>query len=189
MESEGAFRVATALVLFGFVAHRAYHLRRQGETDDVHDRPALANVCSFLASVGTLAWLIHPPWMEWSALGLPTALRWFGLVPALGGFWLLQSAQNALGAMWTTSAEVAGPAELVRSGPYRRVRHPIYAAFLLIFAAPLLLASDWFIGTGWIVMAALETAHRIGKEETRLLEVHGDAYREYMRATGRVLPW
>ena len=52
----------------------------------------------------------------------------------------------------------------------------------------LLLAANWFIGLGWIAMAALEAAHRIRREEDALLETHGDAYREYMQMTGRVLP-
>jgi protein-S-isoprenylcysteine O-methyltransferase Ste14 len=77
---------------------------------------------------------------------------------------------------------------LVTSGPYRFVRHPIYTAFLLILGSTLFISSNWLVGLAWIGMTVLETASRIGFEESLMLEYFGDQYREYMKRTGRLLP-
>jgi protein-S-isoprenylcysteine O-methyltransferase Ste14 len=37
-------------------------------------------------------------------------------------------------------------------------------------------------------MTVLETASRIGFEESLMLEYFGDQYRDYMKKTGRLLP-
>jgi protein-S-isoprenylcysteine O-methyltransferase Ste14 len=77
---------------------------------------------------------------------------------------------------------------LVTSGPYRRIRHPIYTAFLLILGAPLLLSANWLIGGAWLAMTILEVTTRIRIEEAMMLSRFGDQYRAYMATTGRLLP-
>ena len=80
------------------------------------------------------------------------------------------------------------PVELVTRGPYARVRHPFYSAFLLTFAAVFLAHPDLLAALcGIYASIALNlTAHR---EERRLLQSQlGTQYRQYMRHTGRFLP-
>lgn len=77
---------------------------------------------------------------------------------------------------------------VVQSGPYRRVRHPGYSGFLLLFgAAPLLLASTW-AWVPWSCFAVL-TLLRIQVEET-LLRGSLPGYADYCRQVRcRLLPW
>jgi protein-S-isoprenylcysteine O-methyltransferase Ste14 len=83
--------------------------------------------------------------------------------------------------------ETDAPQVLVTVGAYRRIRHPFYAAFLLVLAAaflhlpqPLTLAA---FGYGWAMLNA--TAMR---EERRLAAAFGAQYRAYMARTGRFFP-
>ena len=70
--------------------------------------------------------------------------------------------------------------KFVSDGPYRRIRHPIYMAFLMILGSTLFISANWFIGLAWIGM----TASRIRFEEEIMVERFGDEYLEYMRGTG-----
>lgn len=80
------------------------------------------------------------------------------------------------------------PVELVTWGPYRLVRHPFYAAFVVCMAATLLTLPHPVVAViaGYSIVALDVTARR---EERRLLtSSFGTAYREYMAATGRLVP-
>ena len=74
---------------------------------------------------------------------------------------------------------------LLQRGPYRYIRHPIYLSFLVTSVGFLLLAEN-------IVMLPLLfalTALRYPKpEEEELIQLYGDAYREYRKRTGRFFP-
>ena len=77
---------------------------------------------------------------------------------------------------------------MVASGPYRWVRHPIYAAFLLILGSLLLISANWCIGGLWIGMTGLDIASRIRTEEAMMVSRFGAPYRAYLRRTGRLTP-
>ncbi|MFW6198491.1 MAG: methyltransferase family protein, partial [Acidobacteriota bacterium] len=78
--------------------------------------------------------------------------------------------------------------ELVVAGPYRRVRHPLYSAGLLLLAG-VGLATD---SAALLVLDALVACLMLGmiipREEELLLERFGDQYAEYRRRSGRLLP-
>lgn len=77
---------------------------------------------------------------------------------------------------------------MITGGPYRWIRHPIYAAFLLILGSPLLISANWFVGGLWIAMTGLDIASRIRTEEAMMLGQFGEQYQAYMRRTGRLFP-
>jgi protein-S-isoprenylcysteine O-methyltransferase Ste14 len=80
------------------------------------------------------------------------------------------------------------PVELVTWGPYARVRHPFYTAFLIgLFGAAAALP-HWAMLALWCY-AALRLNATARHEEARLLASHvGREYERYMRRTGRFLP-
>lgn len=80
------------------------------------------------------------------------------------------------------------PQELVTWGPYRRVRHPFYAAFLLGLAGLCVsLPTPAVVAVTLYAAAALDVTAR--REERRLLESEfGADYRSYMATTGRLVP-
>lgn len=73
-----------------------------------------------------------------------------------------------------------GPARLVREGPYRFARHPIYVAYVLAFAGAGLLTGS--IGRAFVsssLLAAGVLVYSLGFEEPRLRRRLGAAYDEY----------
>lgn len=191
---EAVFRIVLPGLIIAFVTHRGYYIRKHGKEENTLKKRAegwvskLAGILGLAGFVAILAYVIQPDWLSWATLSLPLWLRWTGVGIALLGFALLQWAQNTLGKSWSDAPRMIREQSLVTSGPYQFIRHPIYAAFILILGSTLLVSANWFIGLTWIGMTALEIASRIGFEETLMLEYFGEQYREYMKRTGRLLP-
>ena len=189
-----ALRLLVALVAFGFAAHRIFYLRKVHHPDSaVAQQPPEAGQTTkglllILGLVVTAVYIAQPAWLRWASLPLPEWLRWAALGLALPGFALLQRAQAALGRNWSVFVRLLADHQLVRDGPYRRVRHPMYAAALLIHAATLLLSANWFVGGLWLGTDAWQFATRIPMEEELMVRQFGDEYRAYMRTTGRLIP-
>jgi len=189
------FRVTLALLLIGFVVHRGFYTRKiQHRAESILKQPKpgrttqIANLLTLLALFSTIIYIVVPNWMSWSALPIPTWLRWLGIGIALGGFALLQWAQHALGKNWSDDPKLIKGQELVSSGPYHWIRHPIYSAFLLILGAFLPISANWFAGGLWISAIGLAIAARIDVEEKMMLAQFGEEYRAYMQKTGRLWP-
>ena len=80
-----------------------------------------------------------------------------------------------------------GTSGVIRSGPYRYMRHPMYsAALLLVWTASLTPFAWWHAALAGIVTMAL--AGRILWEETLLRATFSD-YTEYARSTRAVIPY
>jgi protein-S-isoprenylcysteine O-methyltransferase Ste14 len=137
--------------------------------------------------LGVFAYLINPAWMAWSRFDLPEWLRWVGVLMGIAGdalaYWVFSHLKNNVTPTVVTRAD----ATLVTSGPYRWVRHPLYLMGLTGYIGFALLAENWFIGLAAAAGFFLLTI-RTNKEETRLVEKFGDAYRTYIQRTGRFFP-
>ena len=119
---------------------------------------------------------------------MPVWLRCVGALIFLVGDLLTLWAHQALGKLWSPVLEIREEHRLVTSGPYRYVRHPIYASFLVICAGLALLSANWLIAVTWFAGAAIIFRRRISAEEEMMIEEFGDEYRDYMTKTGRLLP-
>jgi protein-S-isoprenylcysteine O-methyltransferase Ste14 len=77
--------------------------------------------------------------------------------------------------------------ELVTTGMYAYLRHPIYAFSIALMACTAVIVAT----PPMLVVAAIHVVLMVLKarnEERYLLGVHGDVYRNYCRRTGRFLP-
>ena len=100
-------------------------------------------------------------------------------------WWAVPFARNA--AFGTAFAGVI-PAHVVREGPYRFIRHPFYASYLLFWIAGVLVSQNWWLLLSAVVMGALY-ATAIRQEEHELLGgSFSSQYKEYMERTGCLLP-
>ena len=107
-------------------------------------------------------------------------ITYLGLVPAALGFVIVGWAVRAMGPSITPFPTPSPRAHLVRDGPFRFVRHPIYVGGVLVFAGLSLVFSAW----GLLVTAALAVfwVAKARHEERLLLERFAE-YAEYRRRT------
>jgi protein-S-isoprenylcysteine O-methyltransferase len=115
------------------------------------------------------------------------AVRLLGLAIGLGGAAVLVWASASLGRFLVHEAAILPDHFLITTGPYRFVRHPIYAGYLaLLLGSALALLNVWllllwpFSLVGILIQA--------GSEERLLGSKFGQAYRGYAGRTGQLLP-
>jgi len=105
-----------------------------------------------------------------------------------GAIALFVSATREMGRNWSFAARMLDDHQLVRSGIFARLRHPIYLAMTLYLIA-LALALGHFVQ---LIFAApfflLGTAIRVGVEEGLLRERFGPEYLDYARSVKRFIP-
>jgi protein-S-isoprenylcysteine O-methyltransferase Ste14 len=110
-----------------------------------------------------------------------------GLVLFVLGLGLAIWARVHIGRNWGMPMTQKDEPELVTSGPYRRVRHPIYAG-LLAAGVGTAVALDW----RWlfaIALAAVYFVYSAVVEERFLTAKLPDSYPAYRRATKMLLPF
>jgi protein-S-isoprenylcysteine O-methyltransferase Ste14 len=132
--------------------------------------------------------LLYPESLAFATLLLPFWLQILGVIIGFTALLLFIWVHRHLGKYFSINLKIFSEQQLVDTGPYRRVRHPMYTAFYLLHIAAFLITANWFIGVTWIAGLTIIIFLRIGREEKMMLEIFGDRYRSYMKRTGRFLP-
>jgi protein-S-isoprenylcysteine O-methyltransferase Ste14 len=136
---------------------------------------------------GVLAYMLNPGWMVWSQIALPTWARLAGLGLGIVSVGLAYLVFSNLGNNVSPTVATRKEHQLVTSGPYHWVRHPLYSMGMLSYLSFALLSANWFIAALSVAVFIILNM-RLPQEEAALIEKFGDAYREYMQRTGRFLP-
>lgn len=98
------------------------------------------------------------------------------------------TASVALGRYLRVDAAVDTEHELIRSGPYRFMRNPIYASMLCVdIATGLLITPLWLLLIALLVFLT-GTTIRIRAEEKLLAAHFGEQFRAYQHAVSRLIP-
>lgn len=187
-------RVVLLLILLMVLPFGMYHrVKSQATGEKLDRRQEGLFILSTLRPVGAvfwfglIAWLINPAWMAWSSVSLPLWARWIGVGVFSVGCALLVWTFRSLGKNLTDTVVTRQQHTLVVHGPYRWIRHPLYASAALVVTAMSLIAANWFLVVTGVVLLGL-LVMRTRTEEANLVARFGDGYQKYMERTGRFLP-
>jgi len=136
-----------------------------------------------LAAVFVVALRAHHP----GGTSFDAALGWLGVAACATGIGVATWARVCLGRNWGMPMTVRARPTLVRSGPYRVVRHPIYSGLLLAG-----LGSALVTGPGWLVVVIGAGAYLVVSlrvEENDMARAFPDQYPEYAGHTKRLIPF
>lgn len=133
------------------------------------------------------AYVINPNWVEWAQFPLPLWLRGSGALLLVLAIPLVYWVYISLGLNVSPTQSTRQGATLVTHGPYRWVRHPLYTVGTMAYLGIGLVTALWPVLVGMLA-PLLFLVIRTPKEEARLIETFGDAYRQYMTRTGRYVP-
>lgn len=147
-------------------------------------------VLGFLSIVASFLLLYVPAWLGWPDGILPAlnhmAVTLAGLSLNLVGILLAVWARRELGWNWSAWAEVKDRQELIQTGPYGVVRHPMYAGFLLAFLGSVLVVGRW---PGFLVLVFISTLlYSKIRREDRMLSERFPEFAEYQKGTKRFIP-
>jgi protein-S-isoprenylcysteine O-methyltransferase Ste14 len=160
---------------------------------------ALYNVISVITVITALVFMagvpdqrlwFAPGWLQWIMHGIQLAGLAFGALAFEHlDTWEFMGVRQAW--RWLVRREVAGNVEgltqkeLVTTGVYGIVRHPMYLAGILVFTLnPHITVNSLTI----TVLADLYFLFGMFIEERRFIRIFGDQYREYMKRVPRLIP-
>ena len=181
---------ALALGFLAFLLAVIVARARRGETDGATSRRSLRSmfgiavqgVAFLLISFGSGNAMLDPL----SPLALIEAAAIALLMAA--AVWLFVWATRTMGRNWSIVARTRADHELVTTGPFAYVRHPIYSAMALILLALAIgLGNEWRLIVA-LPLYALGTWLRIAEEEKLLRAMFGPAYDGYAARVARFIP-
>ena len=185
-------KVAVFLSLLIFVLIRWPHGNRNKERPVNDDRVDGLEVGLLTgATLGTtllpILW-ITTPLFDFAEYPLHPAAFGIGVALAVWGLWLFYCSHRDLGTLWSPTLKLREEHQIVTSGIYRRIRHPMYSAMMILGVAQILFLPNWFVGPTYLLTFGLLYLLRVGREEQMMRDRFGATYEAYMKQTGRLLP-
>jgi protein-S-isoprenylcysteine O-methyltransferase Ste14 len=128
------------------------------------------------------------PWLSDRFLTLSMAFYWIGLVMLAAGLALAVWARRHLGRNWSGIVTVKQDHELIRSGPYGLMRHPIYTGLLLAILGTAVAIGEW---RGLIAFAVITAGFvlKFKTEERFMSETFGEQYACYRAEVRALIPF
>ena len=126
---------------------------------------------------------------------VPDAPRTGGAAMMAGLFWgvigasLMWAAVTHLGRQFRIQAGLYEDHQLVRSGPYALVRHPIYASLLAMTLATGILVSQWQWVIAGLALCIAGNEIRVRAEDGLLEGRFGEEFRQYQRKVWAYVPF
>jgi len=106
--------------------------------------------------------------------------------PAVVLAWM---ATRHLDKQWRFEAALSEDHELIRTGPYRWLRHPIYSSMLGMLLATGLAKAWWPLLIAGVIFYLIGTEVRVRAEDGLLASRFGEEFNQYKRTTRAYLPF
>jgi protein-S-isoprenylcysteine O-methyltransferase Ste14 len=148
----------------------------------------ILGLVAFLHFRTIFAYLANPTLLRWSAFEVGAPIRWLAVVLSslgvLGEIW----AAVSLGVSYSPTLRVSSERSLVTAGPYRWIRHPLYAFWMPVMTGWGLVARNWFILASGAILILILKIVRVPREEAMMVGGFGESYRQYITRTGDFVP-
>ena len=199
MLEELIFRIMMVVMWIVFAIPRIYYRRKAArptgtEEDAEREHREGFGWVQILISISILgmfisifAYVLMPLGIIWFPLPLPSIIRWGGVVLGFCCIPLIVWIHRELGRFYAPELAIKREHDIITTGPYQYVRHPMYTVFILFSLSVILVASNLFITIFALLIIVL--LYPNSKQEERMLLIKfGDLYQEYMNRTGRFFP-
>ena len=129
----------------------------------------------------------HYGWLGARFVPASDAAAWIGVAFTAAGVAIAIWARWHLGANWSGVVTLKEGHELIRTGPYRNIRHPIYTGILLALLGTAVAVGE-VRGLLGVAIAWFSFYTKARREESFLTQEFGDRFAEHRRHTGMFLP-
>lgn len=125
---------------------------------------------------------------DYFSISLPDLMRFFGIAIISFGTYFFWRTHNELGKNFSAILEIKEDHRLIQSGPYKRIRHPMYISLYISILGFFLLSSNLIVGLMPFIGFSILYLTRVRHEEEMMIKKFGKKYEEYMKITGRLFP-
>lgn len=129
----------------------------------------------------------HYGWLAARFVPDTLTVAWLGVLLTAAGVAVAFWARYHLGANWSGVVTLKENHELIRTGPYRTIRHPIYTGILLMMFGTAVALGE-VRGLIALAVAWLSFYVKARHEESFLAQEFGPRFAEHSRHTGMFLP-
>jgi len=175
---------------FSFLAYWWAISRNVKETERREPAPSRTARLVLIVGAAALLWLPSFPLPLLNERFLPRGSWCFWSGAAVTAFGLLFAvwARHHLGKNWSQAVTLKEGHELITSGPYALVRHPIYTGLLLAFVGCAVARGEW---RGLLAVALVFVAlwRKLRLEEKWMRAQFGEPYEEYSRRVMALVPY
>lgn len=137
-------------------------------------------------------WLLLEPepyfgWFKTRFVPAEPFWQWFGVAVTAAGVALAIWARRHIGSNWSGIVTLKEGHELIRTGPYRSIRHPIYTGMLIGLLGSAITVGE-VRGLIGVAVGWLSFYIKARREESFLSQEFGPAFEAHKRSTGMFLP-
>lgn len=126
-------------------------------------------------------------WLGARFVPASAAVEWIGVVLTAAGVAVALWARWHLGANWSGVVTLKEGHELIRTGPYRTMRHPIYTGILLGLLGTAVAMGE-VRGLLAVAITWLSFYWKARREESLLTQEFGEKFAAHAKRTGMFLP-
>ena len=176
---------------FVFLCVFVFRKRPPKSAESARDRMSWFGLILQGIGLGLASWLtraLQTPLLAGAPAWVETVLLVSGVALMAVSVWLVMAAVRSLGKNWSLAARVITDHELIATGPYALVRHPIYTGMLGMLIADGLVFGTWQGSLAGIAIYWLGTAMRTRREEALLRGMFGAKYDDYARRVPALVP-
>jgi protein-S-isoprenylcysteine O-methyltransferase Ste14 len=173
--------------LWIFWLARALTAKRAARRQSVSSRitQSLPVVAGFYLLFGRATW---PWWLTRRFVPESPVFAWLGLLITAAGIAFAMWARIWIGRNWSGTVTIKEDHELVQSGPYALVRHPIYSGFLLAFLGTGVIEGQVRALVGFLLVL-FGWGLKLRLEESFMVEQFGNAYSAYKKRVKALVPF
>ena len=148
----------------------------------------LRSFICLIAIVLLLTTRIPLPWLYFQLWPVGLWPFWLGAAVTITGLLFAVWAREHLGSNWSRSVTIKQDHELITTGPYAVVRHPIYTGILIGFLG-MAIAISQVRGFIAFVLVFLALWLKLRMEEQWMRSQFGETYATYARQTAALVPY
>ncbi|MGY5859604.1 MAG: isoprenylcysteine carboxylmethyltransferase family protein [Candidatus Thorarchaeota archaeon] len=200
MADENLFAILFFIMFIAFWFVRGYYIRKtrnpnarrsREERKEAMKKEGWTGVALIvllpLGFIIGILYVFNPLWLSLNFLMIPDLVRWFGFIMFLVSIPMVIWVHRALGRSYSYALETKTEQTLITSGPFSRVRHPLYSAHNIFNLGMIFFTLNIPLIVFAIIGIPL-TYVRMRDEERMMIEQFGSEYEEYMKRTGRIFP-
>lgn len=131
---------------------------------------------------------IWPWWLQQRFVQDSRFILWLGLALTFLGITFAMWARLWIGRNWSGTVTVKENHELIQTGPYSLVRHPIYSGFLLAFFGTALIHGEVRALLGF-PLVVLGWGMKLRMEENFMTQQFGKTYVDYKKRVKALVPF
>jgi protein-S-isoprenylcysteine O-methyltransferase Ste14 len=178
------------VIWFGFLLYwqiKAVHTKTTQRLEPAASR--ILRALTFAIVIGLLSTRRIPlPWLYRELWPVGFWPFWMGAAVTAAGLLFAVWAREHLGSNWSRSVTIKQGHELITTGPYAAVRHPIYTGILAGFLGTAIAVSE-VRGVIGFVLVFLALWLKLRMEEQWMCSEFGETYASYAHETAALVPY